>query len=179
MAPRRRADGVRTVVERTFENPLTGALAAFLAEIGLDVRTGDVGEQTFLPGIKVDHGGLLVDEARLKYPGDLLHEAGHLAVMPPERRSRAHINVGQKAAEEIMAIAWSYAALVHLRLNPEVVFHPDGYRGGSQALIENFASGRTVGVPMLQWVGMTLDGRRAAETGGAPYPAMIKWLRDG
>jgi hypothetical protein len=31
---------------------------------------------------------------------------------------------------------------------------------------------------MLQWLGMTMDARRAAETGGAPYPAMIKWLCD-
>jgi hypothetical protein len=149
-----------------------------LRAIGLDVRTGDVGDQTFLPGIKIDHGGLLVDEARLKYPGDLLHEAGHLAVMSPERRGRAHIDVGQQAAEEMMAIAWSYAALVHLRLDPAVVFHPDGYRGGSQALIENFTSGRTIGLPMLQWLGMSLDAKRAAETGGAPYPAMLKWLCD-
>jgi len=170
---------VRIVSEFAFENPLTGAIAVFLTEIGLDVRAGDAGEQTFLPGIKVDHGGLLVDEARLKYPGDLLHEAGHLAVMSPERRGRAHINVGQKAAEEMMAIAWSYAALVHLRLDPSIVFHPDGYRGGSQALIENFTSGRTIGVPMLQWLGMAMDARRAAEAGGEAYPAMIKWLCDG
>ena len=107
MAPSRRYDGVRFVSEFAFENPLTGAIAAFLTEIGLDVRTGEVGEQTFLPGIKVDHGGLLVDEAGLTYPGDLLHEAGHLAVMSPARRSRAHINVGNKAAEEMMSIAWS------------------------------------------------------------------------
>ena len=169
---------MRIVSERTFENALTDALAAFLAEIGLDVRVGVVGGQTFLPGIKVDHGGLLVDEAGLKHPGDLLHEAGHLAVMAPERRRLAHIDVGKRAAEEMMAIAWSYAALVHLRLDPTVVFHPDGYRGGSQALIENFTSGRTIGVPMLQWLGMTIDARRAAETGGALYPAMLKWLRD-
>ncbi len=166
------------MVALPFEYPLTGAIAAFIAEIGLEVRMGDVGEQTFLPGIKVDHGGLLVDEATLKQPGDLLHEAGHLAVMPPQRRRRAHIDVGQDAAEEMMAIAWSYAALVHLKLDPAVVFHPDGYRGGAQALIENFTGGRTIGVPMLQWLGMTVDARRAAETGSAAYPAMLKWLCD-
>ena len=65
---------------------------------------------------------------------------------------------------------------MHLGLDPAVVFHPDGYRGGSQALIENFTNGRTIGVPMLQWLGLTLDAKRAAESGGAPYPAMIKWL---
>ena len=52
------------------------------------------------------------------------------------------------------AIAWSWAALVHLRLDPAVVFHQEGYRGGSQSLIENFSMGRFVGVPMLRWMGM-------------------------
>ncbi len=178
MAWRSGAEQVWDVVAHGFENPLTAVIGAFLGEIGLDVRAGTVGEQTFLPGIKVDHGGLLVDEATLKQPGDLLHEAGHLAVMPPQRRRRAHIDVGQDAAEEMMAIAWSYAALVHLKLDPAVVFHPDGYRGGAQALIENFTGGRTIGVPMLQWLGMTVDARRAAETGSAAYPAMLKWLCD-
>jgi GNAT superfamily N-acetyltransferase len=154
------------------------AIVAFLIGIGLGVRAGEIGGETFLPGIQVDHGGLLVDAARLKYPGDLLHEAGHLAVMSPARRRRAHIDVGKRAAEEIAAIAWSYAALVHLGLDPAVVFHPDGYRGGSQALIENFTGGHTIGVPMLQWLGLTLDAGRAAETGDAPYPAMLKWLCD-
>ena len=41
-----------------------------------------------------------------------------------------------------MAIAWSYAAGVHLGLSASLVFHEMGYRGGSQALIDNFSMGR-------------------------------------
>jgi hypothetical protein len=108
----------------------------------------------------------------------LLHEAGHLAVMEPERRRRCHMNVGNRAAEEMMAIAWSFAACTHLGIHPRVVFHPEGYKGGSDALIENFTAGRYFGVPMLQWVGMTLDEARAAELGLQPYPHMLKWLRE-
>jgi hypothetical protein len=77
----------------------------------------------------------------------------------------------------MMAIAWSYAALRHLQLAPEVVFHPDGYRGGSQSLIENFGQGRYFGVPMLQWLGMTADEKQAEKLGIAPYPHMTNWLR--
>jgi len=151
-------------------------IISFLLEIGLEVKRGEIQQTTFLPGIAIDCGALIVDESKLLYPGDLLHEAGHLAVIPAERRRQKRNDVGKKAAEEMMAIAWSYAALVHLGLEPSVVFHADGYRGGSQALIENFTQGRYIGVPMLQWIGLTADEKRAPEMGIDPYPDMIAWL---
>ena len=161
-----------------FQNPTTNKIVNFLVEIGLEVRATVIEEETFLPGILIDHGALLVDEEKLNYPGDLLHEAGHLAVLPAEQRKLLQKDAGKKAAEEMMAIAWSYAALVHLGLEPTIVFHADGYRGGSQALIEIFTQGRTFGQPTLQWIGLTLDQKAAQEMGVEPYPHMIKWLRD-
>ena len=75
-----------------FQNPLTQRIAEFLRSIGLPVRAGAIPDATFLPGIHMERGGLVADEARLCYPGDLLHEAGHLAVMTAAgkrwRRSR-------------------------------------------------------------------------------------------
>ncbi len=156
----------------------TRTIVAFLTEIGLEVTAAPITEPAFLPGILVSHGGLVVDEAQLLHPGDLLHEAGHLAVVSSEKRRTLHHNVGKQAAEEMMAIAWSYAALVHLGLPPEVVFHPDGYRGGSQSLIENFTQGRYFGVPTLQWLGLTAEPKQARELGVPPYPHMLKWLCD-
>ncbi len=161
-----------------FADPITNTIAAFLNEIGLPVRSAEIHEETFLPGILLDHGVIVLDEAQLKYPGDVLHEAEHLAVMGPSRRQRVYMNAGRVAAEEMMAIAWSYAASLYLRLDPAVVFHPAGYRGGAQAIIDNFSEGRYIGVPMLQWLGLTADAKRAAELGIDPYPAMIKWLRE-
>ena len=158
--------------------PLVARMTEFVLGIGLPCRTGDVPERTFMPGVTVDHGSIVFDPAKLTYPGDLLHEAGHLAVMSPERRRSAHWTAGQQAADEMMAIAWSYAAAVHLQIDPAIVFHDGGYRGGSRALLENFAEGRYIGVPMLQWLGMTVDGRTAARTGVAPYPAMAKWINE-
>ena len=86
--------------------------------------------------------------------------------------------VGEGGGDEMMAIAWSWAAMVHLELKPEIVFHPDGYRGGSESIIENFSNGRFFGVPMLQWLDMTADEKHAEELGVLPYPHMIKWLRE-
>lgn len=160
-----------------FKNELTPRIVNFLIEIGLEVEAAVLSEETFLPGISVNRGVILIDEHKLKYPGDLLHEAGHLAVIPASRRHQFEKDVGKKASEELMAIAWSYAALVHLRLEPSVLFHAEGYRGGSESLIENFTQGRYFGVPTLQWIGLTADDKRAKEMGIDPYPSMIKWLR--
>jgi hypothetical protein len=99
--------------------------------------------------------------------------------MPPSRRAVAAGDVGPDAAEEMMAIAWSYAAAVYLQLDPAVVFHAEGYRGGSDFLIENFEQGRFLAVPMLQWLGMAYDSTRAPEHQVAPYRHLVQWLRGG
>jgi hypothetical protein len=155
---------------------MVNGIIRFLVDIGFQIRKTELSQQTFLPGITVDHGTILIDESRLLYPGDLLHEAGHLAVIADEKRKKARDDVSKKASDEMMAIAWSYAALVHLGLEPSVVFHDGGYKGWSEALIENFTNGRYIGVPMLQWIGLTADEKRAKEMGIEPYPTMIKWL---
>jgi hypothetical protein len=79
--------------------------------------------------------------------------------------------------DEISAQAWSYAAAVHLGLAPEIVFHAAGYKGSSENLIEIYRGGNA-GVPLLQWMGLTLDRKRAAEAGAEPFPHMLRWLRE-
>ena len=162
----------------TFIDPTTATIVAFLCDIGIPVHQASLGAATFLPGILLRHGSIVIDVERLRFPGDLLHEAGHVAVSSPERRSTIDGDAGPDAAEEMMAIAWSYAASVYLQLEPSVVFHADGYRGGADSLIENFTHGHYLGVPMLQWLGMTLEAAQARERGVAPYPHMLKWLRE-
>jgi hypothetical protein len=156
--------------------PVTGRIAGFLTEIGLTLRWELIEEPTRLPGIKIDRGSLLVDGARLRYPGDLLHEGGHLAVIPAEERMQLVGDAGSDPAREMMAMAWSYAAVRHLGLDPSVVFHEGGYSDGSRSLLANFSEGRYVAVPVLQWLGMTVDAARGAELGIEPYPRMLKWL---
>lgn len=161
-----------------FKDSVTVKIVAFLREIGVEVRAAEISAETILPGIDVYHGAILVDESKLAYPGDLLHEAGHVAVTPSEKRKRLDGDVGKKASEEMMAIAWSYAAAVHLQLDLRVLFHSGGYKGWSESLIENFTEGRYFGVPMLQWIGLTVDEKRAEEMSVAAYPRMVRWLVD-
>jgi hypothetical protein len=138
------------------------AIAAFLAEIGLPVEIGEIAQPTFLPGIHAESGTLRVDPSKLSFPGDLLHEAGHLALLTAQQRAQV---IGDAAA-------------VHLQLDPAAVFHEHGYHGGSQSILQNFAEGRYIGVPMLQWLGLSLDPRSARPLGVEPYPHMLRWLRD-
>lgn len=159
-----------------FADPRTAAMVDFVRRIGIGVERGEVDDSAFLPGLALHGGCIVVDESRLRYPGDILHEAGHLAVIPASRRTDTTGRLGADGGEEMGAIAWSYAAALHLGLDPAILFHDDGYRGGAGALVENFREGRYVGVPYLQWLGLTLEPARAAQQDCPPYPHMLRWL---
>lgn len=165
-----------------FKNETTRKIAEFVREIGLPVRTARLEQPTFLPGIEVENGAILIDEDRLTHPGDILHEAGHLAVAPAALRPTLSGEVDLPGSNadviETFAIAWSYAAIVGLGLDPGVVFHRDGYQGRAEVLKNNYELGIYIGANGLVEMGLTLVGANAAAAGVAPYPHMIKWLRD-
>ncbi len=164
--------------DRRFNHPTTSLISGFLNTIGLPTAAAVLTQVTFLPGLAISQGTLLIDEPRLAYPGDLLHEAGHVAVTPAIKRRELGQNVRYDAGEEMAAIAWSYAAALHLKMAPAIVFHPHGYRGSSQAIIENFSQGRYLGVPLLEWYGLAASKKEAATLEVLPYPHMLKWIRD-
>ena len=165
-----------------FADKLTAEIIDFLRAIGISVVPGPVNDETFLPGIEVVDGGLVVDEAKLLYPGDLLHEAGHLAVTPARQRSALHgmveITHEEPPVVETAAMCWSYAACIHLGIDPRVVFHEHGYHGRSESLLRNFELGLFLGVQALEDAGMTLSSADAAAVGKQPFPVMQYWLRD-
>jgi hypothetical protein len=144
----------------------------FLRGIGIEVETASLPEDGFLPAIAVRDGRLLYDPDRLRYPGDLLHEGGHLAVTDPALRPTVS-EFDSNGGDEMAAIGWSYAAALAAGINPAVVFHEGGYRGGADAILENFVEGRFLGVPMLQYYRLA----RLPADEGEKYPAMLKWLR--
>lgn len=144
-------------------------ITGFLDGIGISWARATLSDKEFLPGIRLEGGVLQFDEAHLTWPGDLLHEAGHIATAPPSLRSSLGAKLEASPADEMAALAWSYAAAIACGIDPHIVFHEGGYKSGGAHLVAQFASGLPPGgpgVPMLQWYGMT----RA-------FPHMDHWLR--
>jgi hypothetical protein len=154
----------------------------FLNEIGIDVHEEKLENDTFLPGLTLKPNTVVVDFEKLKYPGDILHEAGHIAVTTPENRKL--IGTSEIApdwpdgGEEMGAILWSYAAALYLDLPLEFVFHPNGYKNSSEWLIDNFKNENYVGLPFLEWIGLTFGKENALKNNTSPFPLMQKWIRN-
>jgi hypothetical protein len=154
----------------------TELILSFIQEIGITVQFETIEEPTFLPGILIRKGGLVVDENKLLYPGDLLHEAGHLAVMPDRVRKNMSGDLDMDPIHhggELAAIAWSYAACIHLHLDPHIVFHDKGYKGGADSIINSFSTGMGIGTPLLIWQEMTNE---KGKNDDHCFPAMKSWL---
>lgn len=170
--------------ETTTDNDLLSKITTFINETGIACRAGKIPGSTFLPGVMIQNGCIIYDAMQLKHPGDLLHEAGHLAMLLAEHRAQANgaDNISgdlDAGAAEMGAIAWSWAAKEHLGIAPELLSHAEGYKGDSENMINNFNSGRYFGVPILQWPGMTMDPDPRLLAKDNAYPKMIRWLRQG
>jgi len=159
-------------------DPIIAKITAFLDKIGIPAVAGPIEEETLLPGLTVQGGTLRFDPERLAWPGDLLHEAGHIAVACPAVRGEVS-EVDPDPGAEMAAIAWSYAAALEIGIDPAIIFHEGGYRqvGGGSAVLQNFSTGKYIGAPMLQWYGMTAEPHQAENFGIPAYPVMTHWLR--
>ncbi|MFM2017856.1 MAG: hypothetical protein RL007_1512 [Bacteroidota bacterium] len=155
-------------------NDITDKAITFCRSIGLTVSEHKVRENTFLPGIDIIDGCLIVDRKQLRYPGDILHEAGHIAVSHPDCRHKLNGNVvdsdSDKHGEEMAVLLWSYFAAQSADIPVEMVFHQDGYKGESEWLLSNFREGSYIGMPLLMWMGI-------AEIDENRNPKILKWLR--
>ena len=154
----------------------------FLHSIGIVISFEPMEEDGFLPGLAIKNGTIIVDRDKLKYPGDIIHEAGHIAVVPANERpmlNEGNIETRQdRDAEEMMAIAWSYAVCVHLQIDPYFVFHDHGYKGTGKPIADHFKKRQYFGVSMLQYAGMTKDITRNNVGEKIIYPQMEKWMRE-
>lgn len=171
------------------------AILDFLDAVGVACAPGPVAETSFLPGVAIVNGALVYDAARLSISGDLLHEAGHLAAVPA--RWRAHINddvdaslarlaerrpeAGAVAHTDLFPIAWSFAAALHIGVDPACIFDAGGYgaqAGGAPAMLEQqLRLGVFPGVAMLAQAGLCAAPPPFGDGADpAPYPAMKRWL---
>jgi hypothetical protein len=160
------------IIER---EKLINLFFSFLKDIGIEVKEAIIANDTFLPGLEIRRGILIIDKEKLNYPGDMLHEAGHIAVTIETERALLDGNVTmqkpEKQGEELAAMLWSYAACIKMGISAEIVFHKDGYKGDSEWILNNYKEKTFIGLPLLVWMGMT----STTENG---FPNMLKWLRD-
>jgi hypothetical protein len=162
-----------------FRDPRLARMAAFLGTIGIEMRAGAVDVPTLFPGSLIDRGSLVVDESKLIAPGDALDEAAHIALAPPERRAGDLAFLEADGAEELTTIAWSWAALLKIGIEPEEIFHGTAYpRGDSSMIIENARRGIHIGFPLLQAWRMAFDEANARLRGVDPFPHMVRWVRE-
>lgn len=149
----------------------------FLQSIGITTIEKEFEGTSFLPGLKIENGNLLIHRRQLLYPGDILHEGGHIAVTVTAQRKNLNDNVIENGpaseGDEMAVMLWTYAACLHLKIDPAIVFHKDGYKGDAEWLVTNYSQKTYIGLPLLVWMGLAADQR--SENG---FPNMIKWLRD-
>ena len=164
-----------------YDVEMLNRIIVFFNEIDIKVSERQLSDDCILPGCDIQADVICYDKNKLLYPGDLLHEAGHLAMTEAKYRPL----IGTKdmdplwptEADEIGAILWSWAALKKMDIPAEIVFHEQGYKGESSWLIEQFENKNYIGLPLLQWQGLCLDAAKAAQENTKPFPHMIKWLR--
>lgn len=166
---------------RFHEMALLDRCVEFLNDIGIETTFRTIGNKSFLPGLLINKGMIIIDRDALEHPGDILHEAGHIAIVPAAERQglseKGIIKRKNREGEEIMAIAWSYAACIHLSIDPLFVFHEQGYRGGRDYITDSCRDKNYIGLSMLENIGMTANEKKARRSNVPSYPHMIKWLR--
>lgn len=174
----------------------------FLNNIGLKTiitQEKSYFQQTFLNNVLIKNGELLINQ-NTKI-SDLLHEAGHLAVLHPQYRKFANndisgviqkmiteINVLQKEnqkyqyCEDECATAWAYAVGVHLNLDNKMIIEKKQYGGTGKDVIFALKNNCHRGIKELQYAGFCVQQSSAKllkEFADLPvYPQLAKWVQD-
>lgn len=122
-------------------------ILSFLDGIGLLYKLTEIDGQTFLPGLKLSEGILIIDINKLLYPGDILHEAGHLACMPPEIR--------QGMSDDLVP--------------------SDLHQGGEMMAIAGLTQPAFTLISILLWCSMKMDINQVAKTSLKIFNKDLLW----
>lgn len=109
---------------------LMQSIVAFLREAGLETRIGRRLHQAVMPGVWIDAGVLVVSEDAPSWA--VLHEAAHLALMPPWAR-------------ELVRPGDAFASTISTR--GRVIADDDPCRDDAVCLLWSRAVGRVLGLP--------------------------------
>ena len=168
----------------------------FLALAGLPVCWVD-GASGFVPGVRILNGALAIDP-RKALASDVLHEAGHLCVVPGRFRHLMgedvdagvqamlaqcrHLDPDNPLMVQVMqsgeceATAWSWAAGMHLGLDPQIIIENASFEGTGAQLRLALKMGHHFGVHGLARAGFC-DLRKNRPTSGPVFPHLRRWLQ--
>jgi len=180
------------------DDRLLRKVARWLTKIGLKVEQGTRFEVPFNVGIWIEDGGLIYDPAEA-HPGNLLHDAGHLAIIPSiirplakgdiiasiEQPIEAYLDSHQDAFEKLPedpiaraclqcgdaeAIAWAYAAAIAARVDPWLTCE-QGFsnRNDAEHIYRGLQVGAHLGVNGLRAAGFI---ERVDD-----FPRLTKWVQ--
>ncbi len=176
----------------------------FLCDIGIQCT---IQEESggFLNLIRIENGTLIIDP---KAPiHDILHEAGHLAIVPNRWRHLMNGNVGNgqremlrlleemdlhpddplsratMATSENEAIAWSWSAGVYLRLKPTQIIQdtddPKVFSGQAWAVRQQLEWGDSLGSHGLAYAGWCATNKTIGRHRSLPvYPELKHWTQE-
>ncbi|WP_029011251.1 hypothetical protein [Azospirillum halopraeferens] len=180
----------------------------FVRGVGISVEYGEGARGGFLPGVNIRDGVIHVDPDTLVGSGDVLHEAGHIAVVPRRywprlgRDIQADLEalVAEETADggtadpqlvaavrmgEFMSQAWSYAVARHLSVSQEAIFFRGSYQfheyEGLHPMLAWLERGTHFGPLALAQAGMTgFSGLldHMGNNGLPPFPHMTRWSID-
>lgn len=167
-------------------------IIAFLNEIGIKTSRGNVPSNSFMPNIAIQDGSIIYNkDATL---GDLLHEAGHLAIIPKKYRPmcqgdmdesmRAIFDKAEIAGEMIPdstiycaliqssdpeATAWAWSAGRHIGIEPQDIIADYLYEG----------TGADVRLMLSLNCYLGINGLRAAGmlTSVKSFPHLTQWTQ--
>lgn len=173
-------------------------ITGFLAGIGFHVVRDIKPRTSFIPGVFINGMTICVDPTSLASPGDILHDAGHQAIIPSMFRPRVSGDISKSfgpLADEYFdthnflvddngtedftyrallqvgeneAQAWSFAAAIAAEIPLRSVFHDGAYNG----------DGATIEVMMRINSHFGINGLQAAKmTRVVDFPKMIRWLQ--
>jgi len=177
---------------------LNELVANWLRSIGLKVAFSPDPLEGFLPNVLISDGGLVYDASC--HVSDLLHDAGHLAIIPacvrgmiqgqnvdewipaiverfpfPDRHpdhpfSRALLN-----ADDCAVTAWAWAAGRHLGLSDVEILH-HGYQDDVESVRAMLTANAYCGIHSLAHAGFCATSARHPTL--PKYPQLRMWLQD-
>lgn len=177
------------------------AVVEFLNHIGISAEL-QPGAKGFLGAVRIVDGRLLVDP--LCPVSDLLHEAGHIAIVPKRYRHLLNNNVSKGHAlmlEDVdhlladdvdhplyvavmqsgdtEATAWAWAAGIHLGIAPEKIILDQQYENDGAGVRLALSLGQYAGINGMARAGFCYTNRAIAHMKDTQcFPALAFWTQE-